>query len=112
MKAFVIVSTGVAIIIGVVITVLLFIFRLFVLGGMGLGILCILILLLGRLTSEEGVLFVLKRHGGSCEYINGKISFSKKAIARLKKRGIVTIEDGIVRLVNPDYPCIFDEPDD
>lgn len=108
-KASIIVFTGILIIVGIFMMIGLFFSKMFVLGFVGLGILCVLSVFLGHLTSEEGVIFVLKRHGGSCEYQNGKISFSKKAIARLEKRGIVKNEAGIVRLVIPDYPCIFDD---
>lgn len=96
---------------GVVITFLLLIFRMFALGFVGVGILCILFPLLTRLSSEEWALFVLKRHGGYSKY-NSQLGCSLKAVSRLEKRGIVTIEDGIVRLVDANYPCIFDEPDE
>lgn len=102
----------VAVIIGVVITFLLLIFRMFSLGFIGIGILCLLFPLLGRLSSEEWVIFVLKRNGGSCEYNNSNLAFSKKTISRFEKRGIVIIADNIVTLVDPNYPCIFDEPNE
>jgi hypothetical protein len=103
--------TGIAIIAGIIIVVLLFVLRMFMMGFAGLGMLGILFLLLGRLSSEEGVLLVLKRSGGSCKYNDRRISFNKRALVRLEKRGIVKIEDGIITLIVPDYPCIFDGDD-
>ena len=98
-----------AIIAGVIITLLLFIFRAFSLCLIGAaGTLGILIPLWVPSMSEEWVIFFLKHNGGHSECNNIKVASSKRAILRLKKRGIVQIAEGIVTLVDPDYPCAFD----
>lgn len=96
----------------IIMTVLLFIFRYFLVGILSSILVIILCPIWFRSLSEELVVAFLKRSQGQCTYEELTEEYSEKmasAISRLKKKSIVEIKDNEISLIDENYVCTFDK---
>ena len=98
-----------AIITALLVTLLLLIFRFFVVSLLSIGVLVILIIAWRRSLFEELILSSLKDKRGYGNYDKLSRAYSKSAISRLEKRAIVQVNNDVVELLDKDYVFTFDK---
>lgn len=91
-----------------IITIVLFLFRYFLLGIIGIAVFCVLCPYWFRLLGEELMISFLKRHGGYSDYDTLTTEYSENVLSRLEQKKIVIVHEDVVTLVDPDRVCTFD----
>lgn len=101
---------SIALILLTICTIVLFIFRHFILGTIGIIIFIFLFKIWYRFLGEELALNYVQSNGGQIEYkkLIEKLSERvRSAITRLEDKGILEVKDDIVKLVDQNYISIF-----
>ena len=93
-------------------TVLLLMYKYFLMSAISLIVFVILWPIWFRSLSEELVVSFLKRHDGHCNYDELVEEYSEKilpSISRLEKRAVVEVKDNVVTVIDENYVCAFDK---